>query len=210
MNTAAENGKQRTVFDTDKQYLGDVYAKALLGLAQKSDNVEQVIDEVESFAVVLDALPALRATLESPRVSFAEKEKIIDKAIGGKGSKAFVNFIKVLCRNGRADCLSAVRESARHMHDEAIGRVRATMTTAVAVDQHVQDKVARRLSQVLGKTVAVRSTVDPDIIGGLVVRIGDTVYDDSVTNQLKRIRVAAIGRANQEIRQALERFVTDV
>ena len=209
MNTAADNSEQKTVFDTDRQYLGGVYAKALLGLAQKSGNVEQIIDEVESFAGALDALPKLRATLESPRIPFAEKEKIVDKAIGGKGSKEFVNFVKVLCRNGRADCLSAVRESARDMHDEAIGRVRATMTTAIAVDQHVQDKVAQRLSQVLGKTVAVRATVDPDIIGGLVVRVGDTVYDGSVTNQLKQIRSAAIGRANQEIRQALERFVTD-
>ncbi len=209
MNTAEENGKQKTVFDTDRQHLGEVYAKALLGLSQKSGNVGQVMDELDSFSQVLSELPKLRATLESPRISFVDKEEIIDKAIKGKASTEFLNFVKVLCRNGRADCLSAVRQAAQEMHDEATGRVRATMTTAIAVDQDLQDKVARRLSEVLGKTVVVHSQVNPAIIGGLVVRVGDTVYDGSVTSQLKQVRVAAIGRANQEIRKGLERFVSD-
>lgn len=206
---AEDNNKQKSVFDTDRQYLGDVYAKALLGLAGKTGKVDQIIAELDSFVDVLDALPKLKDALESPRIGFADKEKIVDKAIRGKASPEFLNFVRVVCRKGRADCFSAIRESAQSMHDEMSGQVRATMTTAVPVEDALQQQVSDRLSQVLGKSVSLVASVDPDIIGGLVVRVGDTVYDGSVTNQLKQVRKTAIGRANQQIRQSLDRFATD-
>ncbi len=205
-----EQAKQKTVFDSDRQYLGDVYAKALLSLGQDPDEMGGLIDELESFASVLNAIPKLRATLESPRISFADKEKILDRAIKGKASQKFLNFLKVVCGNGRFDCLSAMTASSKQMFDEMSGRVVATMTTAEAVDHNVQSKVAARLSAVLNKQVSIVAEVDPDIIGGLVVRVGDTVYDGSLRNQLKQVRSAAIGRANQEIREALDRFAIEV
>ena len=204
---AEENNKQ--VFDTDQQYLGVVYAKALLGLAHQSGNVDQVVDELDSFVGVLNKLPRLRKALESPRIGFVEKEKIIDKAFMGKASTEFLNFAKVVCRNGRASCFMAIRDSARAMHDEVAGRVQATMTTAVPVDETLRNKVTDRLSDILGKQVVMSANVDPDIVGGLVVRVGDTVYDGSVANQLTQVRASAIGHANQQIRQALDRFAID-
>ena len=205
----AENKKQKSVFDTDRQYLGNVYAKALLGMAGKSGKVDQIIDELDSFVDVLHAVPKLRSVLESPRVSFGDKEKMLDKSLKGKASPEFLNFVKVVCRKGRADCFVSIRESAQAMHDEMSQRVQATMTTAVVVDDSIRDKVSDRLSSVLGRKVILSSLVDPNIIGGLVVRVGDTVYDGSITNQLKQVRSSAIGGANQQIRQALERFASE-
>ncbi len=206
---ADDNKQQKSVFDTDRQYLGDVYAKALMGMAGKSGDVDQILGELHSFVDVLDRLPKLRDSLESPRIGFADKEKIIDKAFKGKASATFLNFAKVVCRKGRADCFAAIADSAQTMHDDMSGSVQATMVTAVAVEKAVEDKVAARLAKVLGKKVTLSSSVDPDIIGGLVVRVGDTVYDGSLTNQLNQVRSSAIGRANQQIRQALDRFASE-
>lgn len=206
---AEETNKQETVFDTDRQHLGSVYAKAFLALGKSTGDQQQLLDELESFVVVLQQIPRLRATLESPRIGFPEKAKIVDQAIKGKASPQFLNFVKVVCRNGRFDCLSAVAAAARESFDEMSGRVMATMTTAEPVDDEVRNKVAQKLSAVLGKQVTIQSQIDPSIIGGLVVRVGDTVYDGSLKNQLKQVRSAAMVRANQEIRQALERFAID-
>ena len=206
---ADDNNKKKFVFDTDQQYLGNVYAKALMGLATKSGSVDNVLGELHSFVDVLDRLPKLKDALESPRIGFSEKEKILEKAIKGKASPEFLNFAKVVCRKGRADCFSAIADSAQAMHDEMSGSVQATMTTAVEVNDSVREKVSSRLASVLGKKVTLEANVDPNIIGGLVVRVGDTVYDGSVTNQLKQVRSSAIGKANQQIRQALDRFATE-
>lgn len=206
---ADENKKQKAVFDTDRQYLGNVYAKALMGMAGKSGDADQILGELHSFVDVLDRLPKLRNALESPRIGFEDKEKIVEKAFKGKASKTFLNFAKVVCRKGRADCFSAIADSAQAIQDELSGSVQATMVTAVAVDKAVEDKVAARLATVLGKKVTLTASVDPNIIGGLVVRVGDTVYDGSLTNQLNQVRSSAIGRANQQIRQALDRFATE-
>ncbi len=199
----------KPVFDTDQQYLGNVYGKALMGLATKAGVVDQMVDQLDSFVDVLGQLPSLRHALESPRIGFAEKESLIDKAIRDKASPEFLNFVKVVCRKGRADCFAAIRDAVQLMHDEMSNRIQATMITAIPVNDGLRQQVAEQMSQVLGKQVTMATQVDPTIIGGLVVRIGDTVYDGSVTNQLNQIRTTAIGRANQQIRQALDRFASE-
>jgi F-type H+-transporting ATPase subunit delta len=205
----AEDHSQQAAFDTDRQYLSKIYARALLGLAEKSGTVDEVVEELDAFVEVLKELPGLRRVLESPRIAFAEKESMIDKALRERASQPFLNFVKVVCRKGRANCFSGIRDEARRMYDEMSGRLQATMTTAIEVDEAVRQKVGQQLSQLLGKQVVLSASVDPHIIGGLVVRIGDTVYDGSVTNQLKQLRGSAIGHANQQIRQALDRFASD-
>lgn len=197
---------QQTVFDTDRQYLGSVYAKALLNASKDAGKMDQVLEELDSFTNAMDGLGSVRAALESPRISFVEKEKLLEK-IAGKGcSDEFRNFIKVLARKGRFDCLSAVRSNAQAMFNEIAGRVEATVVTADQIDDQLKASISSSLSKYLGKEVVVNTAVDPDIIGGMVVRVGDTVFDSSVANELKRVRHAAIGRANAEIRKSLERF----
>lgn len=203
---ASEHSQTEKAFDPDSQQLGAVYAKALLGMADKNGSVDSVMEQLESFAEALQQLPQLRQTLESPRVSGADKAALVEKAVGGKGSREFVNFLKVVVGKGRAKALPAIARAARDLVDERSGRVRATMVTAQEVSGSVHQAVARRMEEVLGKQVVITPTVDPEIIGGVVVRVGDTVYDGSVRNQLNQVRSAAISRANQEIRDSLDRF----
>ena len=95
------------------------------------------------------------------------------------------------------------------MHDEMAGRVQATLTTAHEVDDSVRLKLQAKLSTVLGKEVGLSAKVDEAIIGGMVVRVGDTVYDGSVVNQLDRVRAKAVKRTTDAIRQEIGTFMAE-
>lgn len=206
---ADKEPKHATVFDADQQQLGDVYAKALLGFGQKSGNVDKLIDELDGVAGAVNKLPKLKGALESPRIAFAAKQQMIEKAFKGKVSKEFMQFMKVLGSKGRFDCLNAVNASAKKLHDEMTGKVMATITTAEKVDSSVEKDVAAKLEKLLGRKVQLKSTVDPEIIGGMIVRVGDTVYDGSVVSQLAQVRAKAIKGASDAIRASMDKFTAN-
>ena len=196
-----------TVFDTDQQQLGETYAKALLGLSDKPKKVDTYVDQLSNVAQVVNDLPKLKAIFESPQIGADQKAKLIEKSFG-KMNKKVVNFLKVLSRNGRFNCLTATAVSAEKLRDEVAGRVQGELTTAAEVDQAVVDRIAKQLSKVVGKEVKLINKVDSKVIGGMVIRIGDTVYDGSVVNQLAQIRTKAVQKASDAIREKLDRFAS--
>lgn len=211
MESAAENAKHDTVFDSDQQLVGDVYAKAFIGACQSAGNTEQALDELTSFAESLRKLPQVRLVMVSPRIGVDEKLGLLDKILSSSGSptKEVAHFLKVLCRRGRFNCLDMIAISARKMFNESAGRTSATIITAAPIDEQTKSRVVERLAKLLGKQVEVDTVVDPEILGGLVVKIGDTVYDGSLSNQLNRVRRGAIERATQQIKQSIDRFTID-
>lgn len=200
--------KQSTIFDTEQQQLGDVYAKAFLGFAKDSGKLDDLVDELGQAAGVFDEMPKFRLAMESPRIDVSDKTSMLDKAFGKKCSTELLNFLKLVAQRGRFGCLNAIHSSAVKAHDEMAGRVKATLTTASEVEKSVQENVAKKLSGILGKEVNLDCVVDPDIIGGMVVRVGDTVYDGSVVNQLQQVRTKAIKNAVDAFREKLDKFVT--
>jgi F-type H+-transporting ATPase subunit delta len=203
-----DSKKQPTVFDTDQQQLGDVYAKALLAFGKNAGKLDQLVDELDAVVGVVQQVPGMQAALESPRIGIEDKTKMLEKAFGNRVDKGLLNFLKVIGAKGRYDCLGAIASSAREMQDEMSGRVQAVLTSASDVDDEVKANISKRLSSVLGKTVSLKSEIDPKIIGGMVIRIGDTVYDGSVVNQLAQVRAKAVKRAADAIREKLERFAS--
>ena len=203
-----ESTKQPTVFDSDQQQLGDIYAKALLAFGKESGSVDQLVEGLDGIVDVIQKVPGLQAALESPRIALEDKTKLLDKAFTGKVDKSLINFLKVVGNKGRFDCLGAISSSAQKMQDEMSGRVQAVLTSASDIDDTVKSNIAERLAKLLGKTVSLQSVVDPEILGGMVVRVGDTVYDGSVVNQLAQVRAKAVKRAADAIREKLERFAS--
>lgn len=203
-----DSSKQPTVFDTDQQQLGDVYAKALLGAGAKSGAADKLVEELEAVATAVSELPKLAAALESPRVETASKIDLLEKAFGKKVSKDLMNFLKVTATKGRLNCLGAISSSATRLNDELAGRVAGTLTTAGEVSDDVVERVAKKISDQIGKTVRLEPIVNPDIIGGMVVRVGDTVYDGSVVSQLDQVKARATKRASEIIREKLEKFTS--
>ena len=204
---AEEKQKIPTVFDTDKASLGDVYAKALLGVGKSSGESEKLVDELSAVAKVVRKLPKLQTTLESPQIAADAKQAILQKAFGGKLSKDMVNFLKIVANKGRFDCLSQISSSATRLYDEMSGNVMAEIVTAEKIEKSVAKDIASQLEKELGKKVTVKTSVDPKIIGGMVIRIGDTVHDGSVVNQLEQVRTKAVNRASDAIRGSLDKFM---
>ncbi len=203
-----DSSQQPTVFDTDQQQLGDVYAKALLAAGVKAGSVDQLVEELQSVASVVADLPKMAAALESPRVASEAKVNLLEKAFGDKVSKTLMNFLKVTATKGRLDCLGAMSAAAVRLNDELAGRVSGTLTTADPVTDDVVERVAQKISGQIGKAVRLERVVDPEIIGGMVVRVGDTVYDGSVVSQLNQVKSQATKRAGDIIREKLEQFTS--
>lgn len=204
----ADNGpKQHASFDSGRQHLGAVYAKALLGATEKLGQTESVLAELESLvADVLDKLPQFDAALCSPRIAQEEKVRILKRAFGGKMSPVLLNFLNVAAQHGRLDCLRAILRAAKTLYNELRGRVEITVQTAYPLSNPVRERIASKLRQMLGHEVVLSTEIEEDLLGGLVVRIGDTVYDGSLANKLKTMRGAALERTARTMRDSLERF----
>lgn len=204
----SDNAPQDKVFDSNLRHLGNVYAKALFGAAEKAGNTDEVVQQLESFVVdVIEKMPPLEATLSSPRIPHAEKTQILDKAFHGKMVAELLNFLKVVVTHGRFDCLRAIRRSLQDLRNEARSVIEVSLTSAEPLTGELLDSVVSRLKESLGSEVVVTAHVNPEIIAGLVVRVGDTVFDGSVANRLVQLRKSAVEKAAQEIRKSLDRFV---
>ncbi|MEC8300143.1 MAG: F0F1 ATP synthase subunit delta, partial [Planctomycetota bacterium] len=112
-------------------------------------------------------------------------------------------------RHGRFDSLRVISRKAKALQQEQTGVVEVRVTTAELVPESMHEELKTKLGQILEKQVVIRTETDADILGGLVVRVGDTVFDGSVANQLSQIRRTAVDQAMQQIRQSLDRFAVD-
>jgi len=199
--------KHDTVFDTGQQYLGSVYAKALLAASENAGETEAVLEGLQSLVDdVLAQAPGLESTLVSPRVPQEAKEKMLDAAFAGRMAGTLLTFLKVLCRRGRFNCLRAILRAARKQYNELRNRVEVQVSSAEPLSASDLEATTNQLRVALGRDVDVQVKIVPDLIGGLVIRVGDTVYDGSVANRLKKLRSDLIATSTQQIRGELGRF----
>ena len=134
------------------------------------------------------------------------KINILDKALAGKMLTVLLNFLKVVVRHGRFDCLRAIRRAARKLHNETRGRVEVEVRTAASIEPELLETISGQLRSALGRELEMTTKVVPELIGGMVVRVGDTLYDGSVINQLNRLREKTMKKMEEEIRDSLGKF----
>jgi F-type H+-transporting ATPase subunit delta len=193
--------------DVRVEHIGDVYAKSLLDAAESTGETATVLTEFDALVTeVLDRHPKAEAVLASALVSHDEKVGIIDRVFAGRASPLLIHFLKVLSRHDRLDCLRVIHRQAKLLYDKMRGRIRVEFTTALPLDSLQARTLTERFGAVLGGEPVVQYTSDPQLIGGAVVRIGDTVYDGSVANQLKMIRDQMMDRSAHEIQSRRDRF----
>ena len=192
--------------DVGVEHVADVYAKGLLGATENAGLTETVLGGLDELVAALGQFPKLENILASALVSHDEKSAMLDRVFGGRVAPLVVDFLKVVSRHGRLDCLRVIHRQARLLYDELRGRVHVDLATATPVPAALADRLAVSLGAALGGEAVVRQVVDPDLIGGAVVRVGDTVYDGSIANQLKIVRQQMIDRSVHEIQSRRDRF----
>lgn len=178
-----------------------VYAQAIVEAADAAGCRREVLTELAALARdVLPTVPEAAAVFSSPKVSAEEKGRIIDRIAGGRMQATTTNALHVLARHGRLGMLAAVVAAAERLADERDGKRQATFTTAVPLDAAEQARIVAETEKALTAALVPSFVVDPAIIGGLVVRVGDTIYDQSVATGLARIG----GRLNQRNIHAIQ------
>ena len=139
-------------------------------------------------------------------VPLKDKLGSIDRIFSGQASPLMLNFLKVVAEHGRLGYLRDMRRELNDLVDEARGRVRVEVTAATAVDAALQTQLLQQFRDMLGREPEIVAATDPSLIGGLKVRVGDTVYDGSVAAQLKRLRTQFQDRAIGEIQRGRSKF----
>ncbi len=201
----AEAKTKRTA-DPGRQRMGQIYAKALLA-ATDENRADEVLGELGSLIDdVFPRIPAFEQALASPRMAVAEKLELLDKTLKSCVSPELLRFLKVVCEHGRMDCLHEIRREAIRQRHEYQGVIDIEMVTAEPAEPSVVRSVEQTLSEKLGRPVQLQTRTDPDLIGGVQIRVGDRVHDASIAQKLKSMRAEAITHTVRKMREASERF----
>jgi F-type H+-transporting ATPase subunit delta len=188
--TSAAADVTGTVFEDDAPEVSRSYAEALVNAASADGQVDAVLDELDAIlADVFGRSQSFAALLISPSIRPDKKDRILTEAFEGRAHPMVVRFLRVLNRHGRLGLLAPILRQARGIWDRRQNRQPVTVRSAVPLDDAEQDALRGRLGPLLGgATPILRLEVDPSLIGGLVVQIGDDVYDASIRNRLAQLR----------------------
>jgi F-type H+-transporting ATPase subunit delta len=198
---------QSTVLDIDAQKVAGVYAQAFVGAAQAAGKVDALVAELESLvANVLDANPQFESLLGSALIKHEEKVGILDRVLGAQASPELLNFLKVCAAHERLDALRAIQVKVRDLYNVLQGRVDVLLTTPIDLDEEVKAAIVAKLHSMLGAEPQLTLATDASLLGGVVVRVADTVYDGSVATRLSRLRTQMIDRTVEQIETNRERF----
>jgi F-type H+-transporting ATPase subunit delta len=169
------------------------YAEALFELGQKSGNPERYADLIDAVAAAVETTPRVQAMLMSPRVPKSEKARIRGEAMKS-APREFVLFLQAVVKRGRHRVLREIAQEYLVLLDQKLDRVRAGVTLARQPDDKLQRTIQELLSKQLNKQVITAYSVDPEILGGAVIRVGDRVLDGSLRRRMTKLRRQLLSR----------------
>jgi F-type H+-transporting ATPase subunit delta len=164
-----------------------VYARSLFEVAQEQHKLDTVRDELGAFADAVDTNRELQTFFFSPYFSTAEKADGLDRAVSD-ADPIVVNFLKLLIENHRTPAVFRVRREFDRLWREENKLLPVQVTSAVALDQATVNQIGDRIAQQTGRKIDLKASVEPDIIGGIVVRVGNSILDASIRNRLEQLR----------------------
>ncbi len=164
------------------------YASALADVVVERKEEREVQQEIDQWASMIEANPQLKQVFANPTIAYDEKRKVLEELISRTRVRpTTASFLRVLLRNQRLSQLRDVAERFALVLDERGGMVSADVTTAKPIPEDLKNQVRETLMAATGRSVRVTFNTDETIIGGLVARIGSTIFDGSVQNRLERL-----------------------
>ena len=192
--------------DPGAQQVARVYANAFLGAAAAT-GVEDLLEEFTSFHDdVVRRNPEFWGLLSEDVLSEDDRLGLIDRVVAPVGSELFTSFLKVLARHGRVGLLPLILREAHIHHELQTGRRRVQVTSAVALTDDQQEQVRGRIREKFEFDPILEPRVDAAVLGGVIVQIGDTVYDGSLRTRMKQLRNRLRQRSLHEIQSGRDRF----
>jgi F-type H+-transporting ATPase subunit delta len=176
------------------QMIARRYASALADVVIERGEAREVQEELNTWERLIQSSANLQEVFRNPTIALDQKRAVMNKLIErGKPRETTANFLKVLVQNHRLTELGEINRKFTDTLDVRAGMIAATVTTARSVPESVQEKLSETLTSLTGKKVRVNFATDVELIGGVVTRIGSTVYDGSVRNQLQQIKEKMAG-----------------
>lgn len=164
------------------------YAETLVELAAREDAVEEFGDWLAEMVAFYRNEEDVRRFFDTPRVTLEEKKAAIRSAFGDQAPETFVRFLLVVLEKGRHRALPAIRERYRELVDEREGRIHATVTLVREPEEKTKEFITEGLTEAVGRQVLPRFRTDEEVLGGLVVRMGDQVMDGSLRRRLADLK----------------------
>ncbi|MEK6249420.1 MAG: ATP synthase F1 subunit delta, partial [Planctomycetales bacterium] len=190
--------------------VGVIYGKAFFGAAESAGSIDTLVEELASLVEdVLDRNPAFEEFLANPMVGSEDKSGVLDRVFAADASPVMLNFLKVLAENDRLGYLRPILQQVHQLNNERNHQIRVEVRTAHPLDDALQSELADRIRSQSGYEPELVASVDPDMIGGIVLRIGDTVYDGSVSAELHRMHRRLLAKNIEEIETNRTRFQLD-
>jgi F-type H+-transporting ATPase subunit delta len=163
------------------------YAEALFELGEQSGQSERYAELIDAVAAAIESTPTVQAVLMSPRVPKRKKSELLAAALKDV-PREFVLFLQAIIKRGRQQLLGEISTAYHGLLDIRLNRVRAGVTLARVADDSLKRSIQDALERQLGKQVLASFSVDPEILGGAIVRVGERIHDGSVRRRMSRLR----------------------
>jgi len=167
--------------------LAQVYARSLFQAALEHGKLDELREQLGQFADALEQNRELAVFFFSPYFSTAEKRQALDTLLDG-ADELFVNFLSLLIENHRMPVIFRIRGEYERLWEEENKTLPVEITSAIALDDATTESLGKTIGERAGRKVTLAARVDPDILGGIIIRVGNSILDASIRNRLEQLR----------------------
>ncbi len=167
--------------------LAQVYGRSLFQVALEQGKLDELREQLGQFADAVSENHDLAVFFFSPYFSSAEKRQALDGLLEG-ADEILINFLSLLIENHRMPVIFRIRHEYERLWDEENRTLPVEITSAIALDEQTTESLGRTIGERAGRKVSLAARVDPDILGGIIIRVGNSILDASIRNRLEQLR----------------------